>query len=74
MKVLELFAGSRSIGKIAESRGHKVCSIDNKAFDNIDLVMDCENISIKDLPPFYTRHDGSGNALYYLFFSSYKSP
>lgn len=50
MKVLELFAGSRSIGKIAESRGHKVCSIDNKAFDNIDLVMDCENISIKDLP------------------------
>ena len=50
MKVLELFAGSRSIGLEAEKQGHRVCSIDVKAFEGIDLVMDCEFITIDDLP------------------------
>ena len=50
MKVLELFAGSRSIGSEAEKRGHQVCSVDHKPFEGINLVMDCENLSIEDLP------------------------
>jgi hypothetical protein len=50
MKVLELYAGSRSVGKVAEKMGHQVCSVDVKAFDGIDLVMDIEHLTIKDLP------------------------
>lgn len=50
MKVLELFAGSRSIGKVAESRGHEVCSVDINAFENIDIVGDVEDLTIDMLP------------------------
>jgi hypothetical protein len=50
MKVLELFAGSRSIGTEAERQGHRVCSIDVKPFEGINIVMDCEDITLKDLP------------------------
>jgi hypothetical protein len=50
MKVLELYAGSRSIGSEAEKRGHQVCSIDVKPFEGIDIVMDCEQLTLKDLP------------------------
>jgi len=50
MKVLELYAGSRSIGKVAESRGHEVCSVDVKPFEGIDLVKDCEHLRLEHLP------------------------
>tara|TARA_R110000765_G_scaffold336521_2_gene426873 strand:- start:83 stop:730 length:648 start_codon:yes stop_codon:yes gene_type:complete len=39
-KVLELFAGSRSIGKEAEKLGCEVFSVDINNFENIDLVID----------------------------------
>lgn len=49
MKVLELFAGTRSIGKVFEARGHEVYSVDwDKRFDNINLRAD-----ISKLPAWY---------------------
>lgn len=50
MNVLELFAGSRSIGKVAESLGMNVFSCDWKPFENIDFIGDIENLNISDLP------------------------
>ena len=40
MKVLELFAGSRSFSKVAEEMGMETFTTDYKAFDKIDLVID----------------------------------
>lgn len=41
LKVLELFAGTRSIGRAFEARGHKVLSVDwDERFEGIDLQMD----------------------------------
>lgn len=50
MKVLELHAGSRSIGKMAEKLGHEVFSVDWTNFEGIDLVKDIEELTIDDLP------------------------
>ena len=50
MKVLELFAGSRSIGKIAEQRGHDVFSVDINKFEGINLVKDILDLTIEDIP------------------------
>lgn len=50
MIVLELFAGTRSISKQFEKRGHKTYSIEwNKEFENIDLYEDINNITTKDI-------------------------
>jgi site-specific DNA-cytosine methylase len=51
MKVLELFAGSRSVGKVAEEFGHEVFSVDVQAFAGIDLVQDIEFLTT-DMIPF----------------------
>lgn len=50
MKVLELFAGTRSIGKAFEEHGHEVFSVEwNKDFENIDLYADIGQITAKDI-------------------------
>lgn len=48
--LLELFAGSRSVGKEAEKLGFNVFSVDWKNYDNINLSIDIENLTIKDVP------------------------
>ena len=50
MKVLELFAGSRSIGKVADELGYEVFSVDINNFEGIDLVKDIEFLTKEDIP------------------------
>jgi len=50
MKVLELFAGSRSLGKEAVKMGHTVFSVDITAYENIDWVGDILDFTPKDCP------------------------
>tara|TARA_R110000796_G_scaffold2888_2_gene11172 strand:+ start:2304 stop:2933 length:630 start_codon:yes stop_codon:yes gene_type:complete len=50
MKVLELFAGSRSVGKAAESLGFEVFSSDLNNFENINYAVDILNFDISKLP------------------------
>jgi len=50
MKILELYAGSRSIGREADQHGHRVFSVDVEPFDDIDLVEDIEFIDFKQIP------------------------
>ena len=50
MYVLELFAGSRSIGKEAEKQGHNVFSVDINSFKDIDLVIDILNLKKENIP------------------------
>lgn len=50
MNVLELFAGSRSIGKAAERQGHQVFSTDLNDFDGIDYVCDVLMFDVGVMP------------------------
>lgn len=50
MKVLELFAGTRSIGKVFEAAGHEVFSVEwSKDFENIDLYADILTVTADDI-------------------------
>lgn len=50
MKVLELFAGSRSIGKVCDSMGIESFASDVVDFDGIDYVVDIMEFDPKQVP------------------------
>lgn len=50
MKVLELFAGSRSFSKVAEEMGMETFTTDIKQFDKIDYVCDIMDFDISRVP------------------------
>ena len=50
MKVLELFAGTRSIGNAFEAHGHDVFSVEwDKKFENIDLYADVLTVTAEQI-------------------------
>lgn len=58
MKVLELFAGTRSIGKAFEEHGHDVFSVEwDLAFKNIDLYEDIMKVQYTDILQQFGRPD-----------------
>lgn len=58
LKVLELFAGTRSIGKEFEKRGHEVYSVEwDKQHDNIDWYVDINNITAQDILDRFGKPD-----------------
>lgn len=50
MRLLELFAGSRSVGKVAERLGYDVFSVDIEPFEGVHLVKDIEMLERSDIP------------------------
>lgn len=58
MKVLELFAGTRSIGKAFEARGHDVFSVEwDKEFEDIDLYADILTVTADDIVSMFGKPD-----------------
>lgn len=58
MKVLELFAGTRSIGKAFEAHGHQVFSVEwDKSFENIDLYEDVLKVTPEEIVKRFGRPD-----------------
>lgn len=58
MKVLELFAGTRSIGKAFENRGHEVYSVEwDKKHDNINLYADISEVTAEQILKEFGKPD-----------------
>ena len=58
LRVVELFAGMRSIGKAFEARGHEVFSIDwGKDFENIDWYTDILEVTAEEIIKRFGKPD-----------------
>ena len=58
LKVLELFAGTHSIGRAFERRGHDVFSVEwNKDFENISLYKDISELTSQEIIDSFGRPD-----------------
>lgn len=58
MKILELFAGTRSIGTAFENEGHEVFSVEwDKDFENIDLYADIGQLTAAEIIEKFGRPD-----------------
>ena len=72
MIVLELFGGTRSIGKAFERRGHKVFTVEwDKSFDNISLYADVGTLTADQIIKLCggaTKCYMGVARLYYLFY------
>lgn len=58
LKVLELFAGTRSVGKVFEKAGHEVFSVEwDKQHPNIDWYTDIGDITAEDILERFGKPD-----------------
>ena len=58
LKVLELFAGTRSIGKAFEEKGHQVYSVEwDKQHENIDLYADILTVTSEQILKEFGKPD-----------------